>query len=631
LVNWKFERIVLPQQPSGILGPDRVGERVKVMKCPSTGEYVMYMHTDNTGYTDQRIGYATSAAINGVYEFHGALLYNGAELKKWDIGTFQDTGGEGYLLIHSGEIYRLSDDYRSVEAQAVTISGGGESPAMFKKDNLYYFLCSNKTSWERNDNFYYTAADIAGPWTRQGLFAPEGSLTHNSQTTFVFPFVQDSETVYMFMGDRWSFPRQASAATYVWMPLEVNDTALSIPEYWECWDVEKKQAAEVLQDGASVPRESLVLDEDDWTLTNDNQFASNVTGSVLEVPFTGIQAAIFGEANSHGGYANIKIRNIAGEEIYSSLVDFYCQYINKGLRYISPVLSHGDYTLVVEVTGEISQWTNKAGTIHYGSDDSFVTVSEIQYRADDNYTRPEPVLKTITGTVTCLGTPLGGASITISKGGKAFLGTTGPDGAYSVTDVPAGAGYNISVSKAGYETRSIINFTVLSGDAPDTADFDLLFEATVPVLDVIQNPSFESGSYQNDSNYLTPNSWTLDAVLTGAADVQLKSGGASQGTYRYYIWGEADSSLDFYQDITLPRGNYSLKVDLRPNTPSTTFVYVTIGDNRQKVESAGAWGTWGTTSIVFVVPNDNTAVRIGVEAAAAVMIDNVRLFATEAE
>lgn len=32
LVNWKFERVVLPMQSSGILGPDRVGERVKVMK-----------------------------------------------------------------------------------------------------------------------------------------------------------------------------------------------------------------------------------------------------------------------------------------------------------------------------------------------------------------------------------------------------------------------------------------------------------------------------------------------------------------------------------------------------------------------------------------------------------------------
>ena len=36
LVNWKFENVVLQVQPNGILGPNRVGERVKVMKCPKT-------------------------------------------------------------------------------------------------------------------------------------------------------------------------------------------------------------------------------------------------------------------------------------------------------------------------------------------------------------------------------------------------------------------------------------------------------------------------------------------------------------------------------------------------------------------------------------------------------------------
>lgn len=46
LYNWKFERIALPQQATGKQGPNHVDERCKVMKCPSTGEYVMYMHAD---------------------------------------------------------------------------------------------------------------------------------------------------------------------------------------------------------------------------------------------------------------------------------------------------------------------------------------------------------------------------------------------------------------------------------------------------------------------------------------------------------------------------------------------------------------------------------------------------------
>jgi hypothetical protein len=76
-VNWQFERIVLPQQKDGLLRPDRVGERVKVIRCSATGEYVMYMHCDDVGYNDPHIGYATCKTVNGDYEFQGVLLYEG--------------------------------------------------------------------------------------------------------------------------------------------------------------------------------------------------------------------------------------------------------------------------------------------------------------------------------------------------------------------------------------------------------------------------------------------------------------------------------------------------------------------------------------------------------------------------
>ena len=54
------EFTVFPIQKEGLLGPNRISERVKVIKCPSTGEYVMYMHTDDTKYCDPCIGHATS-------------------------------------------------------------------------------------------------------------------------------------------------------------------------------------------------------------------------------------------------------------------------------------------------------------------------------------------------------------------------------------------------------------------------------------------------------------------------------------------------------------------------------------------------------------------------------------------
>lgn len=88
LVNWKFENVVLPMQKDGILGSNRVGERVKVMKCPSTGEFVMYMHADNMGYKDPHVGYATCKTIAGDYEFKGPLLYGGKPIRRWGLWGF---------------------------------------------------------------------------------------------------------------------------------------------------------------------------------------------------------------------------------------------------------------------------------------------------------------------------------------------------------------------------------------------------------------------------------------------------------------------------------------------------------------------------------------------------------------
>lgn len=376
LVNWKFERVVLTVQPDGILGPNRVGERVKVMKCPSTGEFVMFMHADDMGYKDPYIGYATCKTINGEYQLQGPLLYQGKPVQRWDMGTFQDTDGKGYLLIHHGPIYRLSDDYQSIEMEVAHVKGSGESPAMFKKDGIYYMLYSNLTSWEKNDNFYFTAPKIEGPWTKQGLFCPEGTLTYNSQSTFVFPLKRGNDTIPMFMGDRWSYPHQASAATYVWMPMQVNGTKLSIPEYWQCWDFNTLKPVDILRKGKRVSMKN-IKPAVGWT-ENRGCFVSNAKGSVLAVPFRGTHVAVVGKSDCHSGYARVSVLNAKKDTVYSSLVDFYSKYSEKAIRIMMPEMEKGNYTLLVEVTGIKPVWTDKSKTI-YGSDNTFVTIDDIYY------------------------------------------------------------------------------------------------------------------------------------------------------------------------------------------------------------------------------------------------------------
>lgn len=385
LSHWKFERIALPVQDSGRLGPNHVGERAKVMKCPKTGEYVMLMHTDDLGYKDQCIGYATASKVTGPYTFRGPILFNGKPIRKWDMGTFQDTDGTGYLLLHSGEIYRLSDDYKSATEQVIKdMSPECESPAILKKGGIYFWLGSHRTSWERNDNFYLTATSLKGPWTARGLFAPEGSLTYNSQTTFVLPVETERDTIFMFMGDRWSYPRQASAATYVWQPLYIHGTSLYIPNYMDSWCLDTHWNMPPLQNlitGKSV----LAGDKNMYAFTGNWQHntssnlangSSNEKGAMLTVKFHGKRVVVYGPTGPTGGYAQISISNRRGKKILTATIDMYSLNQTKGTRFINPLLPEDDYTLTITVLGEHSKWSDKRRN-DYGSKGNMVWIDQV--------------------------------------------------------------------------------------------------------------------------------------------------------------------------------------------------------------------------------------------------------------
>lgn len=385
LYNWKFESLALTVQDTGKLGPKRIGERVKVMKCPKTNEYVMFMHTDDSGYKDQCVGYATSKNVAGPYTFKGALLFNGKPIRKWDMGTFQDTDGKGYILIHGGDIYQLDDHYTQITSQvAKEIALGCESPAVFKKDGIYFWLGSHRTSWERNDNFYYTASSLSGPWVNRGLFVPAGSLTWNSQTTFVLPVKGTKETSYIFMGDRWSYPKQNSAATYVWQPLSIKDSILSIPKFLENWQIDLSGGN---ISSPAIPYAKKVSNTDQkqiaykgkWkevTFGNQKFSTSDQTADTFFLKFYGSQVGFYGFTNPNGGYAEVKIENASDKVILTTLVDMYSLKHNASLRFMSKILIKGNYKLTISVMGERSKWADKRRT-DYGSKGNAVSIGEI--------------------------------------------------------------------------------------------------------------------------------------------------------------------------------------------------------------------------------------------------------------
>jgi beta-xylosidase len=234
LSHWTLRGRALNKQSAGDLGPKRIVERPKVLFNSSTNTFVMYMHIDNAGYSQAKVGVATSSTPCGPYSYRGSFQPLGHQSR--DIGLFQDTNGAGYLLSEdraSGlRVDKLSSDYLSV----VRAGGSGgsaalfpdyEAPAMVKANGLYYVLGSHLTGWSLNDNVYATAASISGPWSSFKDFAPAGTHTYQTQTANIITVSGTVGTTYIYAGDRWN-PNSLGESPMVWLPLTLSGKAANV-------------------------------------------------------------------------------------------------------------------------------------------------------------------------------------------------------------------------------------------------------------------------------------------------------------------------------------------------------------------------------------------------------------------
>jgi len=228
LKNWAFVGNLLSRQASGDLGPNRIVERPHVIYNASTSTYVMYMHIDNSNYSERRAGVATSGSVCGSYTYRGSFKPLGHD--SLDDNLFLD-GSTAYFLSEDRtnaklQIYQLSADFLSVAALVKTVDQY-ESPAMVKVGGTYYLFGSHLTGWSTNDNQYTTATSINGTWSAWRSFAPSGTNTCNSQTTAIVPVVGSATTSYVFLGDRWN-SGNLTDSRYVWEPLTLSGTTASM-------------------------------------------------------------------------------------------------------------------------------------------------------------------------------------------------------------------------------------------------------------------------------------------------------------------------------------------------------------------------------------------------------------------
>ena len=235
LSTWTFQGNALSLQSSGDLGPSRIVERPKVIYNASTGKYVMWMHIDNTSYSEAKAGVAVSSTPCGPYTYLGSSQPLGFQSR--DMGLFQDTDGSAYLLSEDRanglRIDKLSSDYESVVSAgssnggSVALLGDYEAPALAKANGTYYLLGSHLTGWSTNDDVYATATSLSGSWSAFRDFAPAGTNTYNTQSANIIPVAGTAGTTYIYAGDRWT-TSDLGDSPLIWLPLTLSGTTANV-------------------------------------------------------------------------------------------------------------------------------------------------------------------------------------------------------------------------------------------------------------------------------------------------------------------------------------------------------------------------------------------------------------------
>lgn len=231
LVSWIFRGDVVKMSDPDSLGAGWVLERPKVFYNQKTKKYVMYMHIDNRSYKVAQVAIAVSDKPDGEFRFVKRFRPLGHESR--DIGQFIDDDGTAYLVFEDRpfgfRIAKLSDDYMNIEKQMCLIPAHMEGGAIVHYKGLYYSIGSALTGWNPNPNKYSTAVSLEGPWSEFKDVAPPETKTYGSQSTMLIKVVGEKATTIIFMGDIWK-PKTQWDSRYLWMPLEIGDGKLWLPE-----------------------------------------------------------------------------------------------------------------------------------------------------------------------------------------------------------------------------------------------------------------------------------------------------------------------------------------------------------------------------------------------------------------
>lgn len=237
LVHWTFVKQILKKTSNTLIDNNATVERAKILINPTTGKCVMWMHYEgHNAYNVAEVAYATADSIDGDFVFKEH--FRPMNLDSRDINVYQE-GNSAYLLCTTlnnqyVSLFALDETYTKIEKEIFRGAASNqftcEGHSIVKSGGLYFWLMSWCTGWNFNDNHYYTATTLAGPWTARGNIAPAGANTFESQVGWAFPMPGNNGVDFIFMGDRWAV-NDFSNSRMVMLPLRADGTKLSLSWY----------------------------------------------------------------------------------------------------------------------------------------------------------------------------------------------------------------------------------------------------------------------------------------------------------------------------------------------------------------------------------------------------------------
>jgi len=247
LAHWTFRNRVVQVSDPANLGPGWVLERPKVFFNAPTRKFIMYAHLDDRAYKFASVAVFTCDKVDGDYQY--LKTFRPLDHESRDIGQFIDDDGTAYLIFedrpYGFRIAKLSADYLSVEKQMCLIPQHMEGGAVVHYQGLYYAIGSALTGWRPNPNQYATATTLEGPWSDFKDIAKPEANTYGSQSTMMLKVTGTKTTTVIFMGDMWR-PETQWDSRYLWMPLQIGDGKLWLPEPKQ-WQLNVKTGEAIIE------------------------------------------------------------------------------------------------------------------------------------------------------------------------------------------------------------------------------------------------------------------------------------------------------------------------------------------------------------------------------------------------